>query len=272
MNKKIIISTFLILVGLFLWARYISTSGLIVKEYPYYSNKLPKEFHGKKIVHFTDLHFSKSINEKELSKLIKTINDLKPDICVFTGDLIDKYYKISSKEKEMLISNLKKIKTNLGKYAVKGNHDYENIFFEEIMTKSEFTIFKNNHKLIYYKSQVPILIAGTPSMLKDDVLLDDTFKDQNDYFTIYLAHEPDILNDARGYNIDLMMSGHSHGGQVRLPFAGALFTPLGSKTYYEEYYHKDETSLYISSGIGTSLLRIRFLNKPSINLYRIYNK
>lgn len=272
MSKKFYIIIFLIILGFGYYSRYISTRGLIVKEYAYSNKKLPTEFIGKKIIHFSDLHFSKSVNEKELILLVKTINEIKPDICVFTGDLIDKYYKISAAEKELLIKHLGNIKAELGKYAVKGNHDYENSFFEEIMNKSNFKLLKNSNDLIYYKGNEPIFIAGTPSMLKDKVKIESTFKDQKEYFTIYLAHEPDVLKKVRGEEIDLMLSGHSHGGQVRFPFIGALYSPVGSKLYYEEHYKKDETDLYISSGIGTSSIRIRFLNKPSINLYRLDNK
>ena len=79
------------------------------------------------------------------------------------------------------------------------------------------------------------------------------------------------MKDLKQYNIDLFLSGHSHNGQVRIPFIGAVVKPIGAKVYYDEYYQVDETELYISSGIGTSALDFRFLNKPSINLYRLYH-
>ena len=272
---KIIILLLIMGISIILWSRFIGTKGLIIKEYAIYNSKIPNEYVGKKIVQFSDLHYASTIKEEELKAIIKNINSLKPDIIVFTGDFIEKKQIISEKEKEIIITELSKLECTIGKYAVKGNHDYEYDFFEEIMEKTNFTILKDKYEYIYYKSNTPIVISGVTSELKEKNDLDKTFKyqeEENNYFSIFLAHEPDTLLKARKYNIDLMLSGHSHGGQVRIPFVGALITPKGSKTYYEEHYKQDETDLYISSGIGTSLLKLRLFNKPSINLFRLYKK
>lgn len=275
--KKTFIILFLFIIsgGLYSWARFISTKGLIIKEYAISNTRLPEEFVGKKIVHFSDLHFASIVREKELKKIVEKINSLKPDICVFTGDLIDKFYEINEQEKKSLIDELSKIEVTIGKYSVNGNHDYEHNYYNEIMKKSGFISLDNKHELIYYKGIDPIVITGITSSLKKDFNLDSAFKFKDDeklkkHFTLFIAHEPDVLIQARKYDIDLMLSGHSHGGQVRIPFIGALYTPIGSKKYYEEYYKQDETELYVSSGLGTSSLKIRFFNKPSINLFRLY--
>ena len=67
-----------------------------------------------------------------------------------------------------------------------------------------------------------------------------------------------------------MLSGHSHGGQVRIPLIGKIYTPVGAKTYYDDYYKLDNKEIFVSNGIGTSTLNIRFNSVPSINLYRLY--
>ena len=73
-------------------------------------------------------------------------------------------------------------------------------------------------------------------------------------------------------DFDLVLSGHSHGGQVRLPIIGKIITPPGSKKYYDEYYNVNDTKMYVSYGLGTSLLRLRLFDHPSFNLYRIYSE
>lgn len=265
-----IIVIIVIILGFALWSRFISTSGLIIKEYTVENDRIPNEFDGAKIIHFSDLHYASTILENELIEIVEKINEYKPDIVIFTGDLFDKNYKVTTEDIEIVTKNLSKIKASLGKYAVTGNHDYEYDGYKTIIKDSNFKLLNNSYELIFNKGNTPILISGVPSSIKEKNELEFlSINDELTYYNIFLAHEPDTLSKVRQYNIDLMLSGHSHGGQVRLPFIGALFTPIGSKMYYDEYYKVDETDLYISSGIGTSALKIRFLNKPSINLYRL---
>ena len=74
------------------------------------------------------------------------------------------------------------------------------------------------------------------------------------------------------YNFNLIVSGHSHNGQVRLPVIGKIITPENAKKYYDPYYKIDNTHLYISGGIGNRTINLRFFNKPSFNLYRLVDK
>ena len=85
-----------------------------------------------------------------------------------------------------------------------------------------------------------------------------------------MVHEPDITFDiVNDYSVNLILAGHSHNGQVRLPIIGAIYTPPGAKKYYDEYYSVSGTDLYISSGIGVSSINYRLFNRPSINFYRV---
>ena len=79
-----------------------------------------------------------------------------------------------------------------------------------------------------------------------------------------------MFDKIKDYNFNIMLSGHSHNGQVRLPLIGKIYTPHGSKKYYDEYYKINNKELFISNGIGTSTIDIRFMSTPSINLYRLY--
>ena len=88
-----------------------------------------------------------------------------------------------------------------------------------------------------------------------------------------MVHEPDFAdNIINEYSVDLILSGHSHNGQIRIPLVGALYTPENAKKYYDEYYSINNTDLYISSGIGVSKYNYRLFNHPSFNLYRIYKE
>ena len=97
------------------------------------------------------------------------------------------------------------------------------------------------------------------------------FNNENDVnYKIILVHEPDISDSiVDNYTVNLILAGHSHNGQVRLPIIGAIYTPPGAKKYYDEHYMIDDTNLYISSGIGVSSVNYRLWNRPSINFYRI---
>lgn len=248
-----------------------------VREYKIQNKSIPDSFVGLKIVHFSDVHYGTTIKENELQKIIKKINDIRPDLVLFTGDLFDKNISYSTEELDTLKKELSTIKADLGKFAVTGNHDYENNTFDAIMDESGFKILKNNYNLIYHKDLTPILIGGVPSSLQDKQDYEELFSYQQEenenqpYYKIILMHEPDNVTKLNTYDVDLVLAGHSHNGQVRLPFIGAVITPKGAKNYYDEYYKVNKTDLFISGGLGTSTLPVRLLNKPSINLYRLYN-
>lgn len=269
---------FLIIISLVLYSRYISTTGLIVKEYIVKDSKLPSNFIGFKIVHFSDLHFGTTVSFKELENIVNEINKLKPNIVVFTGDLIDKDTELNKDNTEKFISLLSKIDADVKKLAVKGNHDYnKNNSFDVIMESSGFIILNNSYELVYYKGLTPIYIAGFPSSIKEQYNIQNTFSYYDTLteqsiipeYKIVLMHEPDNIDKLNDYNINLALAGHSHNGQVRIPFVGAIIIPKGSKIYYENHYKVNNTELFVSSGIGTSGIKFRFNNKPSINFYRL---
>lgn len=278
--KIIFITVIFILVfsGFMLYSRYISTNGLVTKEYKIVSKKLDKKYHGLKIVHISDLHYGSTIFEKELDKIVSEINLINPDIVVFTGDLF-KTGDISSLNLSDISNRLKTINTKIGKYSVMGNHDYENLnSYKKVIKDSNFTDLNDSYELVYKDSNKPILIAGLSTNLFGTLSLKDKtnpiieFIEETDTtYNILLMHEPDFLTDFDYGIFDLVLAGHSHNGQVRLPIIGALYTPFGSKKYYTEYYKLNNTDLYISSGLGTSLLNLRFFNKPSFNYYRLTN-
>lgn len=259
-----------------LWARYVSTRGLVVKEYAIKETTLNEDWDGLKIVHFTDLHYGSTIFLEELKNIVKEINKQNPDLIVFTGDLIEQGVDLSDKEIDSLIKELNKLSPKVETLAVLGNHDYDHDYWNRIVPNIDWHVLDNTYEYVYYKSKTPIVFVGLDDLTVGNPDYTNAFSFLNEHeeelYTIVLAHEPDQIEEFQNYHFDLVLSGHSHLGQVRLPIIGALYTPIGSKKYYEEHYKVADAHLYISGGIGTSGIKFRFFNKPSINLYRFYTK
>lgn len=271
---KILFFIIFILIIILLYSRFIGTKGLKVKEYKIVNENFTDNFYGLKIIHITDLHYGNTTNNSDLKKIVDKVNLIKPDIIVFTGDLLDK--DLNNEELEEFKDILNNMKSNIKKYAVNGNHD-EN--FSEILKETGFTDLNNNYDSLYNSNNSVILFSGINT--NDDI--NDAIKNINNFlsdeqntnkiiYKIMLMHEPDKILDFDYNNYDLILAGHSHNGQITIPFIGSLYKPNGSKKYYKEYYELEDTKLYISGGIGTSTLKFRLFNKPSINLYRLTSK
>ncbi len=275
MNKfKILLIVIIIAVLVILYSRYVGTLGLVTREYTIYEDNLPISYNGLKIVHLSDLHYGSVINSTRLTKIVDEINLINPDIVLFTGDLLnnDTYHE---KYKDKILLLLSKINAKYGKYAILGNHDYDKNtdIVKEILTKSGFNILINSYDVISNKNNDKIFIGGFDDYLLANPDIDKTlsFLNDNNMYSIVLVHEPDYTDNILQYNnnINLILSGHSHNGQVRIPIIGTIYTPNGAKKYYDEHYNIGNTNLYISGGIGNSKLDVRLFNHPSINLYRI---
>lgn len=273
---KILLVLAIVLISMYITLRYIGNLGLFIKESAVINNKVTDSFHGIKIVQFTDLHYGTTVDTKRLEEIKNKINNLNPDIIVFTGDLVDRHYSITKKEAEEVKTLLTEMKATLGKYAVQGNHDKNN--FDNIMKDTDFIVLDNSYDLIYKDDNNPILITGIGSSTLNNTDIDKAFyyftdeASNKEIFTIAIMHEPDNIDEMlEKYNVDLAFAGHSHNGQIRLPFTPALVKVKGAKKYYEATYTINNTKLFISGGIGTSKYPFRLFNHPSINLIRIRN-
>lgn len=267
-KKMIIILLILIVIG-FLYGYLIEPRILIVHEKKIITGKIDSSMHGLKIVHFSDLHYGTYYNKKNINKLVKKINATKPDIIVFTGDLVDQSYTLNSEDVKAITKAFNKLDATIDKYAVIGNHDYYLTEVDNILYDSNFKVLINEYDLVYKEGNNPIMIYGV-----DDVLLGkpntEKLKDVDNIYKIVLVHEPDYIEEING--ADLVLAGHSHNGQVNIPLISKLVLPEGSKDYYKPYYKVNGTNLYISNGVGECIFTIRMFTPPSINLFRLIKK
>ena len=247
---SIIVSIIFCIFLIIIYARFKATSGLKVYEYKVSDSSLPDSFHGVKVVQFSDLYFGNTVDIDYLNSIVSSINKLNPDIVVFTGDLIS--HEVDDETKNKIVECLKSINPVIGKYAVKGDSDID--LFDEIIKSSGFVNVSNSSVKAFYKSDTPIVITG------QDV--------QSDLFSILLIHQPDSL-DSFENKPNFAIAGHSLNGQINIPIIKKLLLKTGSKKYYNGFYDVDDTTLYVSNGIGTPDFKYRLFNKPSITLFRL---
>ena len=243
--------------------RVVGNMGIVVREYPVYKESLPNDFNGFKIVQFSDIHYNSSSSINTIKKMVNLINKTNPDIVLFTGDLIDSDYQIDDSTLEAIMSEFNSINAKIGKYAIRGEEDKEN--FNKVFDNSNFKILENTVEKIYLNnSSIDLLV------------LDETYSKENivgynsEIFTIAVIHKPDLTERLmKDYNVQIIMAGHSHNGQIVLPLIGALMRKEGAKKYPSSHYTINNTDLYVSGGIGNSGNNFRLFNHPSINFYRL---
>ena len=171
---KIILSVILIIAALLIYGFFINNHGYKVKEIAIYDN-IPSEYNGLKIVHISDINYGNTVKNKQLKKIINNINLIKPDIIVFTGDLIYKDSKINTDELTKLLS---KMDYNIGAYYITGDEDIDTTA-SDILNNSGFINLDDTYNLIY-QSTNPILIAGI-STSKIDTNINDKLKSTLEY-------------------------------------------------------------------------------------------
>lgn len=275
----------LITILILLYSRYIGTKNIKIHEYKIVNTNFTNDYYGLKIVHISDIHYGKTTFIEELNELVKKVNKVKPDIIIFTGDLIDKDTEITTEEADKISSILSKMSAKVGKYAISGDQDYKYKNYDLLLENIGFTNLNDKYDLIYLENSKYMMITGISSNLKNKKDINEKIKDSDEYlkekkdeekpfYSILIMHEADYIKDINLNNYNLVLAGHSLNGQVRIPFIGTLKPqlPKGSKKYYDKYYKIKNTDLYISNGIGTTNNKFRLFNKPSVNLYRLTDK
>lgn len=255
---KIVLLLGFMFVVCYLNLRYLGTNFIKTKEYMIKDSHIPNSFNGVKILHFSDLLYGSTTNEKDLLYLEEEFQRIKPDLVIFTGDIIDKNYNLDKEELTKLKDFFKNIPYNIGKYAVMG--DFDNNTFDLIMKDSEFIVLDNEYKLVYYQENNPIAIIGLNSNNIDLSKIND---DINNYYKLTLIHNFDNYN--KNIKSNIVFAGHNLNGEIYLPFYKGVF---GNNKYNGKYYEMNNTKVFISNGLG-SIHRMRLFNHPSINVYRL---
>ncbi|SNR91513.1 hypothetical protein SAMN05446037_1001392 [Anaerovirgula multivorans] len=247
-----------------------------------YSNiKIPNEFNGYTIVQISDLH------NKEFGKnqehLLKKIRAISPDIILVTGDLIDRR-KYDLDTAIIFINGAMKIAPV---YYVSGNHeawsgDYKNIS-QKLLSYGVQILDDNKVKLMKGEARIEILGLSDPDFLTFDYMdgtnsskLEEHLARLSDdsVFQILLSHRPELFDLYANENIDIIFSGHAHGGQFRIPFIGGLVAPdqgLFPK-YTSGIYTQNQSTLIVSRGLGNSIIPVRIFNRPEIVVVTLQNE
>lgn len=228
-----------------------------------------------KIIQFSDIHIKEDFTSEHLAKVVREINEQNPDIVIFTGDLYDNYANYHEDEK--VIEELNKIQANYAKIAIWGNRDQgggASRNYDFIMEESGFQLLKNEQEVIVLENGKQISVSG----LDDSLLGNPYLETMNDYdYDILLSHEPDTVNDYVSFPYEIALSGHSHGGQIDIPFLPFIHervmeTSSLSSMYSGGMYTIDGvlTKLYVNTGIGTTHISARFNVVPEITVFHLY--
>ena len=224
---------------------------------------LPESFRGLRVVHLTDLHLGFLVSESFIEGVVRKANNLKPDLIVCTGDYV--HARNTTVEIDKVWPILSKLRAKHGVYSVLGNHDHAADTERSLqwLERSGQDI-RHKYKAIY-KGKERILIGGSGDLWEDDLKIDETFSssDAGDC-RILLAHNPDTVDTRFSTPLSLVISGHTHGGQISMPFYGPLRLPVKNKRYSSGLIETPKTKLFISRGIGWAIYPVRFNCPPEI--------
>ncbi len=255
-----------------------------VTEYKIVSEKIPENFNGYTIVQISDLH-----NEefgKDNVRLIEKIKATNPDIIVITGDLIDSYNTDIPKA-EVFVTEVVKIAPT---YYTTGNHEYrlydDYLVFEETMKSLGVHVLHNEGDVVEIDGEVIQLLGLDANMNQngryyvpnnENVQVYEILNQLNDenIYSVLLSHRPELFDIYVNENIDLTLTGHTHGGQVRIPFLGGVIAPNQNglfPKYDSGLFEEDGSTMIISRGLGNSSFPIRIFNQPEIVVVKMYNK
>lgn len=278
--KKLIIFFSIIFIAWLIW----SNITFKVSKYTIESDRLPKRFDGYRIVQISDLHNAKF--GKNNKNLVKRIKKEKPDMIAITGDFVDGF--------NPKIDNALKFAEELIKiapcYYVSGNHEVllaEDVYSDFVSKMKELgVVVLENDLAMLEKNGEKIQIIGfadqrfwgenpgddvdgfsADNMMDSDYgYIESNTKVNSDLYTIALEHRPTFLNYFAKKKTDLVLSGHAHGGQFRIPFIGGVVAPDQGffPKYYEGKYTKDNTTMIVSTGLGNSVIPVRVNNRPEL--------
>lgn len=268
--KKFFLVIFIFIICLVLYGFFINPKGFKIVSKNIEVQNLSDSFDGFKILQLSDFLIKDKNDLNRIQNISKKVNDLKPDIIVFTGDLLYKNNNLNNDDINKLKELLKNMDCTLYKYAVIGDNDEINKY-SEIMNDAQFKILDNESNYIFYKDVKPIKITGLTNLdnVSKAISIDDNL---DTTFNLVITHYPDYFETLKNDDIDVMLAGHSLNGLVVLPFYGGIISTEWSKKYKYGSYEENNSKLFISGGIGTPKIEFRLFNKPEINLYSLQKK
>jgi predicted MPP superfamily phosphohydrolase len=253
---------------------FIEPYRLEIKEIDFYDEDIPASFRDFKIVFFADIHHGLFFSETRIRKMVEKINEMSPDIIFIGGDFVGNYFFENQKYIEPCFSELKNLKANFGVYGVLGNHDVwtnKELSLEELQ-KSGIAYLGNKGQWIE-KNGEKIKIGGVKDRFEGIQNINDVVSDVTEGdFALLLSHSPDYVEKIDNNLIDLVLAGHTHGGQMT--FFG-LWAPVTSSRYGQKYrtglIDAPKTKVLVTNGVG-SILPIRFFARPQINIVNLKTK
>ena len=278
-RKKIIILAVLsaILVALVVWVLWGNTA-LELNYYFVTSSRLPAYFDGYRIAHVSDLHNAHMGEDNE--KLLSMLREAKPDMIAITGDLIDS----RNTNVDVALQFVEKAVKIAPCYYVTGNHEARVNEYSELkngLISAGVIVLEDNSTEIDIDGQhITIIGVNDPSFLTDYLLGDSEtvmcaklseLCVDGDGFTILLSHRPELFDTYVNYDLDLILSGHAHGGQFRIPFIGGVVAP--NQGFFPEFdagiYTDGDTNMLVSRGVGNSIFPFRVNSRPEVILIEL---
>jgi len=251
---------------------FIEPEMLVLKKFNVYSSHWNQDFSGYKIGVIADLHIGTyRVDLPKLKKVVRTINNQKPDLIVLLGDLDAKAITEKKYSQDELAEILSDLKAKDGVIAILGNHDFEpkNVV-RNILNKANIPILENQEKYITHNGQ-KIRVIGLKDWWHNKYNPEDFIKNNN-CPTIVLSHNPDVFPKIP-YFVAATISGHTHGGEIILPFFGSPFVPSDYGQRYNKGRIIENGKFLIVSGGVASLSRLRFCNPPELAIVTvIYDK
>lgn len=269
-----------ILFALVIWIVW-GNSALELNTYTISSSRLPESFDSYRIAHVSDLHNAEMGNGNE--KLLAMLREADPDLIAITGDLIDS----RSTNVEIALQFVQEAVKIAPCYYVTGNHEARISEYEDLkkgLEEAGVIVLENARVEIQQDGEhITVLGVDDPSF-QTDYLFGDAESVMNakltelhtdgDGYTILLSHRPELFDTYVESDMDLVLSGHAHGGQFRLPFIGGLVAP--NQGLFPEYdaglYTEENTNMIVSRGIGNSILPFRINNRPEVILIELQAK
>jgi len=254
--------------GLFLAAfLYWQDNGLMFTKMNY-EGDIPKAFQGYKILQISDLQ--NKVFGREQKPVLKKINASSPDIIVITGDLLDRHEGRTDVETAMEF--IHEITNVAPVYFVSGNHEHQSGEWEELLEElvaAGVTVLENGKSIIEKDGETITLLGLSDKSVNPhyDKILHTLMAGQEDSFNILLSHRPELFDAYVNENLDLVFTGHAHGGQIVIPFLRqGIFAPHQGffPKYTEGMHEKDGTVMVVSRGLGNSSFPFRIFNRPEL--------